>query len=214
MVGSGQAAATLTVRRGPGAGRRFDIGAPAITIGRSEQCDFPVNDTWMSRQHARIIWSGTEYLVEDLGSTNGTYVNGERIQWPRALKSGDLLQLGEQVELAFQVDVPTPLAEMPAFPDVAPPPRSEPGPPPAPAPAETTKEEAAKTANGALIGAIVGLVICGIILEPHAIMQARKAKKTLRPGDPGYGKAQAAEIIAWIGLALWILGIIVRLSNM
>jgi hypothetical protein len=106
---------------------------------------------------------------------------------------------------------------MPALPDVAQPPRSEPGPPPAapaPAPAETTKEEAAKTANGALIAAIVGLIICGIILEPNAIMQARKAKKALRPGDPGYGKAQAAEIIGWIGLALWILGIIVQLSNM
>lgn len=79
--------------------------------------------------------------------------------------------------------------------------------------AKTTQETAQKNANGALIGAILGFFVCGIILEPMAIQQARKAKEVLRPGEPGYGKAQAAEIIAWIGLVLWALGIAMQLCN-
>jgi hypothetical protein len=124
MADSRQAAATLTMTRGPGAGRRFDIGAAAVTIGREAQCDVLVDGTWVSRQHARIAWTGTEYIIEDLGSTNGTFVNGERIGGPRALKSGDLLQLGEQVELAFQVRVSAPVHEEPVRPGITPSPRS------------------------------------------------------------------------------------------
>jgi pSer/pThr/pTyr-binding forkhead associated (FHA) protein len=231
MADFGQVAATLTVRQGPGAGASFTIDAPSITIGRHGQCDLQVNDTWVSRQHARITWGGAGYLLEDLGTVNGTYVNGDRISGPRALRSGDILQLGTQVELGFQVGAPAPLPETPAVPEVAPIPESrpapppaipeaapipesKPAPPPADAPAETEKQEAQKAANGALTSAIVGLVVCGLILEPSAIMQARKARKVLRSGDPGYGKAVAAEVIGWIGLALWVVAIIYQISNM
>ena len=134
MTGSHQSAATLTISRGPGVGRRFDIGAAPVTIGRHVQCDIQVDDTWMSRRHARIAWTGTAYIIEDLESTNGTYINGERVGAPRALKSGDLLQLGERVELAFRVSVPAPLHEVPVLPDIAPSPGSKTGPPPAHAP--------------------------------------------------------------------------------
>jgi pSer/pThr/pTyr-binding forkhead associated (FHA) protein len=271
MAGFGQVAATLTVHRGPGAGRSFSIEAPAITIGRHGQCDLQVNDTWVSRQHARITWGGAGYLLEDLDTVNGTYVNGERISGPRALRSGDVLQLGTQVELGFQVGAPAahpgtpaipevaPIPERqpapesrlasqsrpappPAFPEAAPMPESKPAPAPAfseaapspeskPAPqsrlapesrlapppaetADTEMQEAQKAASGALTSAIVGLIICGLILAPSAIVQARKARKVLRSGDPGYGKAIAAEIIGWIGLALWVLALIYRFSDM
>ena len=164
------------------------------------------------------------------------------------IASADILQLGTQVELGFQVGAPAPLPETPAVPEVAPIPESRPAPPPAipeaapipesrpapppavpevapipesrpaqppaDAPAETEMQEAQKAANGALTSAIVGLVVCGLILEPSAIMQARKARKVLRSGDPGYGKAVAAEVIGWIGLALWIVAIIYQISNM
>ena len=129
MADSRQPAATLTMTRGPGAGRRFDIGAAAVTIGREAQCDVLVEGTWVSRQHARIAWTGTAYVVEDLGSTNGTFVNGERVSGPRALKSGDFLQLGEQIELAFEVRVSAPVHEEPALPGIAPSPISSAGPP-------------------------------------------------------------------------------------
>ena len=103
MTDSSRPAATLTVSRGPGVGRGFEIGAAPVTIGRQAQCEIQIEETWTSRRHARIAWTGTEYIVEDLDSTNGTFVNGERVVGPHALKSGDRLQLGDQVELAFQV---------------------------------------------------------------------------------------------------------------
>jgi len=106
MTDSPQPAASLTISRGPGAGREFGMGAAPVTMGRHDQCDLRVEDTWVSRRHARIAWNGTEYVVEDLGSTNGTFVNGERISGPRALRSGDLLQLGDEVQLAFRVRAP------------------------------------------------------------------------------------------------------------
>ena len=62
--------------RGPEPGRRFDIAAAAVTIGRGAVNDIQVPGTWVSRQHARIKWTGTGYVVEDMGSTNGTVVNG------------------------------------------------------------------------------------------------------------------------------------------
>jgi predicted component of type VI protein secretion system len=214
MAAFGQIAATLTVRRGPGLGRSFTIDVPTITIGRHEECDFQVNDTWVSRRHARMTWGGAGYLIEDLGAVNGTFVNGERISGPRALKSGDVLQIGSEVELDFHVRAPAPAVQMPAVPQTAPAFGSEPAPPPAAAAVDTERQEAQKAANGALWSAIIGLFICGIILEPSAISQARKARKVLRSGDPGYGKAVTAEVIAWIGLGLWIVALIYQFSNM
>jgi pSer/pThr/pTyr-binding forkhead associated (FHA) protein len=118
MSGSRQPVVTLTISHGPGAGRRFFIGAAAVTIGRDAQCDVPVDCTWVSRRHARITCSGTEYTVEDLGSTNGTFVNGERVVGPGLLKSGDLLQLGEQPQLVLQVRISSPWHEVPLLPSM------------------------------------------------------------------------------------------------
>lgn len=214
MATFGQSVAAVTVRRGPGLGRSFTIETPSITVGRQEQCDFQVNDTFVSRKHARITWGGAGYLLEDLGTVNGTYLNGERISGPRALKSGDVIQLGTQVELDFALR-PSPSAgwmqdqpQAPAFPEISP------APLPAFSPADAEKEEARKAASGALTTAIVGLFICGLILAPSAISQARKARNVLRTGDPGYGNAVAAEVIGWIGLIGWVVALIYQVSNM
>jgi len=79
-----------------------------------------VAGTWVSRRHARIAWTGTGYIVEDLGSTNGTFVNGERVSGPRMLQSGDRLQLGDQVAFAFEARVSAPVQERAAVAGVAP----------------------------------------------------------------------------------------------
>ncbi|MFN2218696.1 MAG: FHA domain-containing protein [Anaerolineae bacterium] len=121
MASSSQATATLTLTRGPGVGTRFDIGAAPVTIGRQDQCEVQVPGTWVSRRHARLAWTGTGYIVEDLGSTNGTFVNGERVSGPRALRPGDRLQLGEQVEFAFEARVAAPVPRETALPGAAPP---------------------------------------------------------------------------------------------
>ena len=76
---------------------------------------------------------------------------------------------------------------------------------------QTDRQIAAKTATNALIGGIVGFFICGIILGPYAISKAREAKKVLQPGDPGYGTAQAAEVVGWIAVVGWALVILVQI---
>ena len=120
MTDSSRPAATLTISRGPAVGKRFEIGAAPVTIGRQAQCEIQIEDTWMSRRHARLAWTGIEYIVEDLGSTNGTFVNGERVVGPRALRSSDRLQLGDQVELAFEVRVSAPIRQAAPVPEDAP----------------------------------------------------------------------------------------------
>jgi Tol biopolymer transport system component len=130
MADAGRPAATLTMTRGPDAGRHFDIGAAPVTIGRQDQCEVQVAGTWVSRRHARLAWTGPGYIVEDLGSTNGTFVNGERVSGAHALQSGDRLQLGEQVEFAFEAYMPAPVRAEAALPGTAPP-RAQ-APPPQP----------------------------------------------------------------------------------
>jgi hypothetical protein len=69
-----------------------------VTVGRSNGCGIPTTyDSYSSTVHARIYRSGGQVWVEDLGSTNGTFVNSERISQPSRLAKGDLLQIGATV---------------------------------------------------------------------------------------------------------------------
>ena len=69
-----------------------------VTVGRSNGCGIPTTyDSYSSTLHARLYRSGGQVWVEDLGSTNGTYVNSERISQPSRLAKGDLLQIGATV---------------------------------------------------------------------------------------------------------------------
>jgi pSer/pThr/pTyr-binding forkhead associated (FHA) protein len=72
---------------------RVDVDAP-IVIGRSPDCDLPMNDTFLSSRHARFSVDGGDLSVEDLGSTNGTYVNAEQVQGRVQLERGDIVQVG------------------------------------------------------------------------------------------------------------------------
>jgi hypothetical protein len=85
----------LVATQGPHAGQVFELTGDLMTIGRdAAQAIALVNDMGVSRRHAQIIRQGDQTLVEDLGSTNGTYVNGVRISAPTPIKPGDTLQLG------------------------------------------------------------------------------------------------------------------------
>lgn len=79
--------------------------------------------------------------------------------------------------------------------------------------AAAAKEEGRKMARNALIAAIVGIFICGIAFEPYAIYRAGKAKEILFQGERGYGNATAAQIIGWIALVLWVIGLIATIAN-
>lgn len=68
-----------------------------LTIGRAASCTLTLDDTYVSQLHASIVWRDRQYLAEDTGSTNGTYVNRERLVTPVVLRPGDRLQIGSTV---------------------------------------------------------------------------------------------------------------------
>jgi pSer/pThr/pTyr-binding forkhead associated (FHA) protein len=84
---------SLEIVEGAGAGRLVAVGG-GVTLGRGEDADLTLADDLVSRRHARLTPSGSGAVVEDLGSRNGTFVNGEAIIGPTRLAPGDQLQLG------------------------------------------------------------------------------------------------------------------------
>jgi hypothetical protein len=78
-------------------GIAFDIG-PELTVGRAAGCQIALaDDTYVSQLHARVFERSGQVYVEDLGSTNGTYVNGHRVSAPTPVQKGDSLQVGSTV---------------------------------------------------------------------------------------------------------------------
>jgi diguanylate cyclase len=88
--------ACLVVIYGTELGRRISLGTGAIDCGRALQTDIPLDDEAVSRRHARILWNGSNYVVRDLGSTNGTYVNDASIE-ERVLQDGDQVKIGRTI---------------------------------------------------------------------------------------------------------------------
>jgi hypothetical protein len=87
--------ATLTIVQG-GAARTFSLAKPVVTLGRLPENDVVVDDPGASRQHARINGGDGEFVLVDLGSTNGTLVNDQPVG-ERALDDGDRITIGETV---------------------------------------------------------------------------------------------------------------------
>jgi pSer/pThr/pTyr-binding forkhead associated (FHA) protein len=68
-----------------------------LIIGRGEKCRLVLEDTYVSTVHARIFAKGEKYMLEDLGSTNGTYLNRKRVTSPVELQRGDQVKIGKTV---------------------------------------------------------------------------------------------------------------------
>ncbi len=96
----------MIVRTGPNPGTVFELTKEVSLIGRDVTNDVVVGDAEVSRQHSRITRTPGGYVLEDLGSTNGTFVNGERLVAPRVMNPGDLIALGETVSLTFDATSP------------------------------------------------------------------------------------------------------------
>jgi pSer/pThr/pTyr-binding forkhead associated (FHA) protein len=86
----------LVVEGGGGlsAGAVFAING-SITIGRSPQTDVRIDDGFASARHARLFEREGAYFVEDMGSTNGTYLNGRRLRSPKQLRADDSIRIGD-----------------------------------------------------------------------------------------------------------------------
>jgi diguanylate cyclase (GGDEF)-like protein len=94
----------LTMTAGPDVGRVVSLPpGEQRTFGRSEECTEVFNDGGLSRSHARVIWLAGTHMVEDLGSTNGTFVNDERVTEPKPLRDGDRIQLGSNIAFRYSL---------------------------------------------------------------------------------------------------------------
>jgi pSer/pThr/pTyr-binding forkhead associated (FHA) protein len=93
----------LIIVRGPGTGQTFTLGTDTVIIGRETQtAKFVIADPAISRRHARISRQDSAYTIEDLNSTNGTFINAERVVGTVALVPGDLIELGTAVTLSYE----------------------------------------------------------------------------------------------------------------
>jgi len=90
-------AATFTCVAGADEGHVYPIAFLDTSMGRGDDVDVRLHDRSVSRRHARLIHRGLNYFVEDLATTNGIYVNGQRVKDTRRLDTGDILELGHTV---------------------------------------------------------------------------------------------------------------------
>jgi hypothetical protein len=91
----------LVMVRGPQSGQVFELPRSSISIGRDPGNQVGIQDAQVSRLHARITPQGGLMVLEDMGSTNGTTVNGLSISGPHTLAHGDEIGLGDNVTLIF-----------------------------------------------------------------------------------------------------------------
>jgi pSer/pThr/pTyr-binding forkhead associated (FHA) protein len=121
---------------------KLELGDGEASIGRSSECSLVLPSGSVSRRHARVVRQGPNYAIEDLGSSNGTFVNGERTEGLRVLKDQDEVKLGSIVgrfvkppepavdaTVAFGSDVAATLMAPPKAPPPSAPPKPETLPP-------------------------------------------------------------------------------------
>jgi hypothetical protein len=93
--------AMLLVLEGPNPGKRFYMDHPVLLVGRDEECDLVIVDRQVSRRHATITRENDQYVLRDLDSKNGTFVNGQELQGSHTLVDGDEIQIAYCCKMAF-----------------------------------------------------------------------------------------------------------------
>lgn len=154
----------LAVQVGPKAGSSIALSGSPLTIGRRPDNDIVIDHFAVSRYHARLTRQGEAYLIEDLGSVNGTWVNGVRISQPVLLKAGDSVGLGSDVQATVGAT------------------RPQPGMPPEPKPGRPRRKRrlAAALALGIVVSAIIGGGLAAALL-----LWPERVDKLLGRGDDG-----------------------------
>lgn len=129
----------LVMSQGPQPGETFPLDKETLNLGRDPANDIVIGDPQVSRQHARISRRGELRVIEDLGSTNGTFINGMRLVGPHTLADGDEISLGDAVSLTYYGEGPAAAETLAGRPTVAqaptsyePPPAYVAAPPPSP----------------------------------------------------------------------------------
>ncbi len=94
---------TLTMRKGPKPGQQFTFIQDTVALGRRDDNDVVIDDPQISRRHASLSWEEGTFVLRDLGSANGTFLNAARITEPHILREGDAISLGSDVVLSFSI---------------------------------------------------------------------------------------------------------------
>ena len=97
--GTARFAPRLIAQTWPNAGHEFVLVKDVVLLGRSDPCDIVIADPLVSRRHSQISCDGSYCTIEDLSSTNGTFVNDQRLTQPRVLRSGDRVRVADSVLL-------------------------------------------------------------------------------------------------------------------
>ena len=173
--------ARLVVKQGPNPNQQIELQGQLMNIGRSADNEVVINDAEVSRRHARILHrqeaTGSQYLLEDLGSTNGTFVNNLRCNTLTPLSDGDIIEFGDSIQVVFLVgdddrsaidesefdtaDLP-PMPTTPPTPQTAPVQQSQ-----TPAPAQPTEPPwwtSRRVLIGCGCGTLLFLCLCVVIL--------------------------------------------------
>jgi hypothetical protein len=205
----------LVMRTGPTPGKVIDLTEENYTIGREPSNGIPINDAEISRKHARLSLQGGNYVLEDLGSTNGSFVNGQRLMGPHVLKPGEIISFGEQISCTYEavseVDAnatiisskpapppPTAPAQQPMAGPPSPPPSQPkpagPPPPPPPSPSQPRPGQMATPSQPKPVPppAYAGQVPAG----PAAAAGAAKAAPPKSTAKPGGVSGRTAAIVA------------------
>jgi len=94
---SRSAPAKVVIVDGPDKGRGVALEGAPVTFGRGPECTMPLADEYVSTQHARLLLHDGQWYVEDLGSTNGTYIGNERLTRPSPVGAKSRVRLGKTV---------------------------------------------------------------------------------------------------------------------
>jgi pSer/pThr/pTyr-binding forkhead associated (FHA) protein len=87
----------LVVTEGPLRGTTLPLGSSAVLIGRAPSCTLVLDDDYSSSRHARVYPEGDQWLVEDMGSTNGTFLDDQKVTAPVPVRAGAQIRIGQSV---------------------------------------------------------------------------------------------------------------------
>lgn len=151
----------LRMQLGPAIGQVYTMAGDTLTMGRAQDNDIVLDDPQVSRHHAHVVRRGDEIVVEDLGSTNGTLVNGRRITGPHVLQPTETIAVGASVFSVEGFAAPTTLG----LPPYRGGPARPPGPPSQPpSPASVPSQAKAEAAPWLAMGWVGGLLIVVVII--------------------------------------------------
>lgn len=157
----------LLMNAGPSPGQKYSLSESEIIIGRDPNVNISINIPEVSRRHARLRYEMDGYIIEDLGSTNGTFVNGQRLSGPHVLRPGEEIQLGDAVTLRYKAIGFDPNATLvtPAKEAASLPPQRQPAPQPRQAPSRPPARPASPPQQSGYAGQVPAGPVPGMVEE-------------------------------------------------